>query len=273
MLNKIHPGILDAKKKYDKHYDLAKMPSDENENTYSLEEVPITITTTDNKGYTLSPPALPLLPPLPTIDTVKEDVYPLTTNTNGINSKKKKNSKNEQAITWAESLTIDDIVLTENGLDVHTLGGKKWGPILYYVKRAFMRKNNITVPQNIRKDHELGKVVSNHITNTSKGKKFTKPLSKEEKEQAIIWAESLTIDDVVLTENKLDVYTLGGKKWSPLLSYVKLAFMKKNNIIVPQYMGRKDTVLGKVVSHHINPQACPLPKDGPYSYVKESSTN
>jgi len=83
-------------------------------------------------------------------------------------------------------------------------------------------------------------------------------MSAEEKEQAIMWAESLTIADVVLTENKLDVYTLGGKEWGPLRRYIKLAFILKNNIIVPQFL-RKDDRLGKVVSNHINPLHCPLP--------------
>lgn len=122
----------------------------------ALEGVPV-----DDNGF-------PIAPSLPSLSTTTDSTT-TKTNTNNNNNKKKSMSKEEKAeqkkhqIQWAEGLTINDIVLTDNGLDVHTLGGKEWNKLNGEVKRAFMKKNAISQPQSMRLVSQLGNVVSNHI--------------------------------------------------------------------------------------------------------------
>ena len=51
-----------------------------------------------------------------------------------------------------------------------------------------------------------------------------------EKAQLVEWASSLTLKDVVLTKDCIDVETLGVRKWSDLMCYVKQAFLQAKKL-------------------------------------------
>jgi len=135
----------------------------------ALEGVPV-----DDNGYSISSP-----PSLPTTT----DSTTTKTNTNNKN-KKKPMSKEEKAeqrkrqIQWAEGRTINDIALTDNGKDVHTLGGLEWTKLHGDVKRAFMRKNAISQPQSMRLVSQLGNVVASHINAQGYKNNLTAPHRK-----------------------------------------------------------------------------------------------
>jgi hypothetical protein len=109
----------------------------------------------------------------------EEDVSPTKSHRAPNSSKKAKSSKapkltqeqkaekKKQRLNWASALTIDTITLTEGGDDVLLLASLEWSDKTKVskemMKLAFMRKNNITVPNAMRNDADLGKLVANHI--------------------------------------------------------------------------------------------------------------
>ena len=66
-------------------------------------------------------------------------------------------------LIWARGLQLKDVVLTQDGEDVDTLGPRKWSELTAMVKEAFMKANNISKSQTLRLASQLGKNVANHI--------------------------------------------------------------------------------------------------------------
>jgi len=48
-------------------------------------------------------------------------------------------------VEWASKLTLKDVVLTKDGIDVETLGVQKWADLTCYIKQAFLQSNNIAI--------------------------------------------------------------------------------------------------------------------------------
>jgi len=70
-------------------------------------------------------------------------------NTSPVQGMKVKDQENKKArlVEWASALTIKDVVLTKEGLDVETLGVWKWSELKCYVKQAFLQANKIAIAQ------------------------------------------------------------------------------------------------------------------------------
>jgi hypothetical protein len=86
-------------------------------------------------------------------------------------SKEEKAQAKERMLVWARGLQLRDVVLTQNGEDVDTLGPRKWSDLTMHVKEAFMKANNISKSQTLRLASQLGMNVANHIN--SQGFKYT----------------------------------------------------------------------------------------------------
>jgi hypothetical protein len=78
-------------------------------------------------------------------------------------SKEEKAQAKERMLVWARGLQLRDVVLTQNGDDVDTLGPRKWSDLTMQVKEAFMKANNISKYQTLRLASQLGMNVANHI--------------------------------------------------------------------------------------------------------------
>ena len=61
------------------------------------------------------------------------------------------------------SLTLQDVMLTKDAVDVETLGVCKWSDLKSYVKQAFLQANKIEIAQAHCKKNDLGKNVANEI--------------------------------------------------------------------------------------------------------------
>ena len=96
--------------------------------------------------------------PEPDVDTQDEGASP-------VQGTKVKDREHEKAklIEWASSLTIKDVVLTKDGLDVETLGVRMWSELKCYVKLAFIQANKIAIAQAHCKNNDLGKNVANKL--------------------------------------------------------------------------------------------------------------
>ena len=93
---------------------------------------------------------------------------PAATNAKKKPKKARKTTEERQAekqrmVEWAESLSIEDVQLTENNSDVDTIGGREWSDLKGDVMRAFMAKNKIKLPQEMRLVKQFGQVVAQHI--------------------------------------------------------------------------------------------------------------
>lgn len=78
-------------------------------------------------------------------------------------SKEEKAQAKERMLIWARGMQLRDVVLTQNGEDVDTLGPRKWSELTMQVKEAFMKANNISKSQTLRLASQLGMNVANHI--------------------------------------------------------------------------------------------------------------
>ena len=54
-------------------------------------------------------------------------------------SKAEKGQAKERMLIWARGLQLKDVVLTQDGEDVDTLGPRKWSELNAMVKEAFMK--------------------------------------------------------------------------------------------------------------------------------------
>ena len=118
-------------------------------------------------------------------DAVQEpepDVEPQDEGTSIVQGTKAKDRDHEKAklIEWASSLTIKDVVLTKDSLDVETLGVCKWSELKCYIKLAFIQANKIAIAQAHRKNNELGKNVANEINSKGYKHKIKSSLAKKQ---------------------------------------------------------------------------------------------
>lgn len=96
-------------------------------------------------------------------------------------SKSKKKSageakeKKEKILKWIEQMTMDHIVLTLDGNDVLSVGGRPWSSLKAYAKIAFISKNKIRVPSAFRSNNKYGEC----IANTVKAKQYVKSTGKK----------------------------------------------------------------------------------------------
>ena len=76
---------------------------------------------------------------------------------------KVKDRENEKArlIGWASSLTLKDVVLMKDAVDVETLGVHKWSDLKCYVKQAFLQASKVAIAQVHCKKSDLGQNVAN----------------------------------------------------------------------------------------------------------------
>ncbi|EJK57753.1 hypothetical protein THAOC_22174 [Thalassiosira oceanica] len=93
----------------------------------------------------------------------------------GSNAKKseEQKEKEQEQIGWAQALTLDSIVLTNDKTDVHTLGGKRWNDVKNgkkkikglstRAKKAFLAKNNIQIRNEFRNVPLLGRNIAAYI--------------------------------------------------------------------------------------------------------------
>lgn len=66
------------------------------------------------------------------------------------NDKESAKEKKEKMLKWIEQMTMDHIELTSDGNDVETVGGAQWSNLKAYAKIAFIKKNKIRVPNELR---------------------------------------------------------------------------------------------------------------------------
>ena len=92
----------------------------------------------------------------PVVDTQDEGASPLE----GMMAKDEEHKK-AWLVEWASSLTLKDVVLTKEGIDVETLGVSNWSDPKCYVKQAFLQTNKVAIAQAHRKNNDLGKNVAN----------------------------------------------------------------------------------------------------------------
>ena len=64
---------------------------------------------------------------------------------------------------FVDKQTVDNIVLTSDKKDVATLASYPWAKLTVDMKKSFMKDNNIVIPQTMRTNEHLGKVVANHL--------------------------------------------------------------------------------------------------------------
>jgi hypothetical protein len=76
-------------------------------------------------------------------------------------------------------LTLKDVVLTKEGLDVETLGVRKWSELKCYVKQALLQANKTAIAQAHRKNKDLGKNVANKINCKGYKHKIKSSLAKK----------------------------------------------------------------------------------------------
>jgi hypothetical protein len=128
--------------------------------------------------------------PEPDVDTQDEGASP-------VQGTKVKDREHEKAklIEWASSLTIKDVVLTKDGLDVETLGVRMWSELKCYVKLAFIQANKIAIAQAHRKNNDLGKNVANEISCRGYKHKIKSSLAKKQ--------SSTTKPDVIKVDGTL----------------------------------------------------------------------
>ena len=109
------------------------------------------------------------------IDAQEEDTSP-------VQKKKDKDRELEKArlVEWASSLSLKDVVLTKDGLDVETLGVWRWLDLKCYVKQAFLQANKIAISQAHRKNNELGKNVANELNCKGFKHKIKNSLAKKQ---------------------------------------------------------------------------------------------
>jgi hypothetical protein len=75
-------------------------------------------------------------------------------------------AKKERLVNWAKGLKLTDVVLTDKGDDVESLGVCKWSDLKAYIMMAFINANNIPNAQDLRLGKDLGKNVANKINCT-----------------------------------------------------------------------------------------------------------
>lgn len=109
------------------------------------------------------------------------------------NKKKSKSSKKKSAtdkasakekkarqLKWIEQMTMDHIVLTSDNNDVLSVGGVQWSGLKAYVKIAFITKNKIRVPSELRSNAKYGEC----IANTVKAEQYVKSTGKKKKDDS-----------------------------------------------------------------------------------------
>ncbi|KAL3776539.1 hypothetical protein HJC23_004745 [Cyclotella cryptica] len=80
--------------------------------------------------------------------------------------KMEREAEKEILINWAKGLKLTDVVLTDKGDDVETLGVCKWSNLKAYALTAFLNANNIPIAQDLRLGKDLGKNVTYEINYT-----------------------------------------------------------------------------------------------------------
>jgi hypothetical protein len=71
--------------------------------------------------------------------------------------------KQKKLQEFVDRQKLDKIVLTSNRKDVQTLAGIPWNNFTASMKKSFMKDNKIAIPQTMRNNTDLGKVVANHL--------------------------------------------------------------------------------------------------------------
>jgi hypothetical protein len=108
------------------------------------------------------------------IDTQDEGASPFQ----GMKAKDQEHEK-ARLVEWASSLTLKDVVLTMDGLDVETFEVCKWSELKCYVKQAFLQANNTAIARAHCKNKDLGKNVANEINSKGYKHKIKPSLSKK----------------------------------------------------------------------------------------------
>ena len=81
----------------------------------------------------------------------------------GKKSQEEKAEEKKNRVAWASSLKLHHVVLTDDKTDVEFLAGREWKDVMAYMREAFMKVNNIAIPQNLRHMKGLGKAIANHM--------------------------------------------------------------------------------------------------------------
>jgi hypothetical protein len=126
----------------------------------------------------------------PVFITQDEGVSPLQ----GMKAKDREHEK-DRLVEWASSLTLKDVVITKDGIDVETLGVHKWSDLKCYVKQAFLQDNKIAIAQAHCKNNDLGKNVANEIN--CKGYKHKIKSSLAKKHSATTKPDCIKVDGML----------------------------------------------------------------------------